>query len=111
MSFSVVILPQAESDFQRNFAYIAERSQPGAQAWVNAFRDVLSALERQASICAFAPESQRLHEPVRHILFKTRHGRQYRVLFVIRDDRVYLLHIRGPGQNLMLPDEVQFPED
>lgn len=111
MRFQVIILPRAREDLLRNDQYIAERSPSGAQSWRDAFQTAVDSLERNADLCPLAPESQRLKQPVRQISFKTRHGRPFRVLFVIRDDRVYLLHIRGPGQNLLLPDEVQLPDE
>jgi hypothetical protein len=44
-------------------------------------------------------------------MFKTRHGRTYRLLYVVRGDLIYLLHVRGPGQDLMGDDEVRLPDE
>ena len=34
----------------------------------------------------------------------------YRALFIIRDDVVHVIHLRGPGQDLMRSVDVQLPE-
>lgn len=59
--------------------------------------------------CSLAPENDDHEEEIRHILFKTRRGKTYRAIFIIRTDTVFVLHIRGPGQDLTEPDELRFP--
>ncbi len=41
------------------------------------------------------------------MFFRTRRGRRYRALFEIRENRVLILHVRGPRQNLVSPDELR----
>ncbi len=48
----------------------------------------------------FAPENPDHEEEIRQCLFKTRHGLQYRLLYLVREDTVYILHVRGAGQDL-----------
>jgi hypothetical protein len=33
------------------------------------------------------------------------------MLFLIRDDFVYVIHVRGPRQNLMEADKIQVPDE
>lgn len=40
-------------------------------------------------------------------MFKTRKGRKYRVLFTIQDQTAIILHVRGPGQDLLDPDDLR----
>jgi hypothetical protein len=40
------------------------------------------------------------------LLFKTRRGRYYRLVYVIAEDEVHVLRVRGPGQPDLLPDEI-----
>ena len=56
-----------------------------------------------------APEAAGASEEVRQLTFKTRKGLWYRLLFIVRDDKVFVLHVRGPGQDLMAQTEIQFP--
>ncbi len=39
-------------------------------------------------------------------MFKTRKGRVYRALFFLENGHVYLLRVRGPGQENVQPDEL-----
>ncbi len=49
-------------------------------------------------------------EDIHQCFFKTRHGLRYRILFVIREATIYAIHIRGPGQDLMSPEDVELPD-
>lgn len=48
-----------------------------------------------------APEDDFTEFEVRQFLFRTRHGRKYRVLFAVIEDEVCILHLRGAGQDLL----------
>ena len=50
-------------------------------------------------------------DEIRQRIFKTRRGLPYRILFVVRGDVIYLLHVRGPGQDLMAPEEMLGTDD
>jgi hypothetical protein len=41
------------------------------------------------------------------MLFGTRRGRTYRVLFVIRGDVVQILCVRGPGERPVKPEDIE----
>jgi len=45
-----------------------------------------------------APEAIDLDMNVRQVLFKTRQGRIYRVVFLLDADTASTLRVRGPGQ-------------
>ena len=111
MSFLVVTTATLEAEFQDQYIYISERSPSGAESWARAFRDALDQLSRIASSCPKAPEAMDHPEVIRQLLFKTRHGRRYRLLFVVRDETVYVIHIRGPRQNLMQAGEIELPDE
>ena len=111
MSFTVTILPQAEREFQEFYDWIAARSQDGAATWANAFLRALKSLESNPHGCSLAPESEDWPEEIRQLVFKTRRGNRYRALFVVRQSRVYVLHLRASGQNVMTADQIQGPDD
>lgn len=106
MIYRVDLLPHAERDLGRNYAWLAERSMAGADAWMRALRAKLESLERNPYQFGLAPEADTSNVEVRQFLFKTRRGRVYRGLFVIDGDEVKVLHIRGPGQRPLRPDEL-----
>ena len=47
---------------------------------------------------------------LRQSLFRTRRGRLYRLLFVIRGDVVHLAAVRGPGQEMVSADDLELSE-
>lgn len=110
MSFRVDLTSRAERDVDAILGWIHERSPQGAATWYRRWNEVLRSLLANAGSCPLAPENDDHDEEIRHIVFKTRRGRRYRALFVIRDSRVFVIHVRGPGQNVMSREEVRLPE-
>jgi plasmid stabilization system protein ParE len=106
MTYTVITLPQAEQEFEQRHAYIAKRSESGAASWANAFYTALKELESHPLATTLAPESADHPEEIRQLLFRTRRGRTYRALFIVRDQSVFVLHIRGPGQDIMRHNEI-----
>ena len=109
MKYTVITLPQSEREFGEQYAYIAERSRSGAESWAYTFYRALKKLESHADTYAAAPENEQHPEDIRQVVFKTRSGLSYRGLFTIRGNAVYLLHVRGPGQDVMSPEEIELP--
>ena len=107
MSFDVSLTDGAMSDIRGILQWIGSRSRTGAETWYRSWRNVLQAIRDRADQFGVAPESDDHPELIRHALFKTRRGRSYRALFIIRDRNVFVLHIRGPGQDLLRSDEIQ----
>lgn len=95
MSFTVVTLPEAEANFETIFAYIVDRSQRGAYAWANAFDDAFRKLAVNPSVYGLAPESSEVDLDVHQLVFKTRRGNPYRLLYTVRGDHVFVMAIRG----------------
>ena len=103
MKFKVVLTRQAERDVDGILNWLNERSPSGARRWFEALERALDWLEVHSSTCAKAPESDEFPIEIRQFLFKTRRGRPYRILFSIDDSEARVLHIRGPGQDLVRP--------
>lgn len=98
MTYLVELLEAAKTDYRRIYDYIAKRSAQGAERWDEAFEAALQRLARNPLEGSVAPESSRLTEEVRQVLFRTKHGLIYRAIYKIDDDHVVVLRIRGPGQ-------------
>ena len=109
MTYKIILQPGAADDVERIIDYLAERSSEGAVAWRTAWYDVLDRLRQLPESFPHAPESSYHDDDIRHALFKTRRGRTYRALFVIVFDTVHVIHVRGPGQDLVPPSELQLP--
>jgi len=101
VSIRVRLTDAAKDDVRAILTWIEQRSPAGAEAWYGAWMDALRTLGERAEALAEAPESDDHAEPVRQLLFKTKRGRRYRALFVVRGDAAFVLHVRGPGQDTL----------
>jgi plasmid stabilization system protein ParE len=110
MKFTVITLRAADRDCNRILEYIVARSKAGAQAWASAFDKALAYLEENADSCPLAAENEYVDFEVRESLFKTRRGLIYRILFTIRENQAIILHVRGPGQDLVASMEIRDPD-
>ena len=110
MIYAVNLTSTGNRDLEGCYAYIVKRSPRGAAAWANAFQEhVVTALATDPHSYELAPESGDHAVEIRQKLFRTRQGRNYRALFTIREKEVFVIHIRGPGQDLIPPDEISLP--
>jgi len=103
----VRVLTRAQQDVAACYAYIAERSPQGAASWFNRFTETRDRLAVDAEKRVIATESAYVDYEIREVLFKTRKGKPYRLLFTILDKEVLVLRIRGPGQDYV--PENEFP--
>jgi len=110
MMYRIETTSQAATDRNRCFDYIAKRSSDGALRWLEAYESAVESLQTHP-FRGFAPENVDHEEEIRQCLFKTRHGLTYRFLYTIRDRTIYILHVRGAGQDLLAPDDLHGPED
>ena len=110
MKFTVITLRAAERDFNGILEFLAARSKSGAEAWATAFDKALARPEESADSCPLAAENEFVDFELREILFKTRRGLIYRILFTIRENKVFILHIRGPGQDFVAAMEIRHPD-
>lgn len=108
MKFRVETTSQSERDFWTCYDYIYERNPDGALRWVDAFDEALQSLETDPHR-GLAPESEGHDEEIRQRIFKTRHGLPHRILFVVRGNVIHIIHVRGPGQDVMARDKVELP--
>lgn len=107
MRFRVVVLEPARRDADAIVDWIAERSSAGALKWRDAIAAALSRVADAPDGCGLAEEADEIiGYTSRQFVFKTRRGRSYRGDFVIVDDEVRVLRIRGPGHPLLSQDEL-----
>ena len=109
MSYTVIVLPEAEQDADRIYQWIAERSPAGARRWYEQFLAAIRGVASNPKTHGLAPESDRVEREIRQLFFRTRRGLRYRVLFTVTELTVYVLHVRGPGQRLLGPDDFRTP--
>ncbi len=106
MTLRLTIFPRAEQDAEKIVDWIGERSLRGANHWFSALQVAMREVLENPFRYALAPENELVNCDLRQFLFKTRQGNIYRGLFVIFDEEVRILRIRGPGQPPLSPDEI-----
>ncbi len=91
--------------------YISERSSQGAVAWLAELERAIRRLEARAETFSEALECEHFKIDVKQLLFKTRRGLVYRMVFTITEDEVRVLRVRGPGQAPIDPLETDLPTE
>ena len=89
---------------------IAERSAEGAERWLDALEKALDSVANSPESYSLAEEADAFpHHTIRQFFFRTRRGRTYRGLFTVVGKEVRVLRLRGPGQDLVAPEDVALP--
>jgi len=70
-----------------------------------AFEEACDRLKRETLDHALAPEADWIGRDIRQNLFKTPQGRYYRLLYVVVENEVRVIRVRGPGQPDLKADE------
>ncbi|WP_459556864.1 type II toxin-antitoxin system RelE/ParE family toxin [Lacunimicrobium album] len=102
MIYTVRLSPMAFKDFRKIVNWLIPRSQVGRKNWETAFYDLLSRLAQNADTNSEAEEEDRVQRGLKQAFFKTRHGKPYRVIYVIRpNNNVLILRPHSPGQRIL----------
>lgn len=104
---TVRILRRDQEDAAEIFAWISARSPNGAARWHEAFLQSAADLNSFPERFELAPESPFVGYDIRQRFFKTRRGRRYRLLYLIVDQEIRVLRVRGPGQPLVRPADFE----
>jgi len=110
MSHRVEITEPAKRDADAIYDWLYGRSPDGALRWWQVFLTTLEELKHNPIGYATAPESNVFDEPVLQLQFKTRRGRRYRAFFIVRNNVVYVLRVRGGGQDLISHADIEMPK-
>jgi plasmid stabilization system protein ParE len=100
MRYRVVITPAANGDLRRAFRYIRQHAPDAARAWLTGARERIQSLEQNPQRARLAPESSTFGEDIRELFHGRGNRGTYRILFVILEDSVFVLHVR---HGAMLP--------
>ncbi len=104
MNYRVVLTPTAKHNLRTIHAYIFKQAPQAADDWLDRAERAMDSLGRHPERCPLAPESRSFGKPIRQLLFGAGNRGTYRVLFVVIDRSVYVLHIRH-GSMLPLSSE------
>ena len=91
--YRVVVHPEAEIDIALSYQWGIENwGEERARAWVAKLRRIIfTCLTSLPLACPVAPESEELGLPIRQLTIE-----RYRVLFLVNQRTVTILHVRGP---------------
>ena len=91
--YRVVVHPEAENDIALSYRWgIKTWGEDQAKGWIIKLRRIMSTrLSTLPMACPVAPESEELGLPVRQLIIQ-----RYRILFVVDQHTVTILHVRGP---------------
>lgn len=87
--YRIDIKPTAENDLARRYAQIEKESPQNAVNWYLGLIEAIEKLDELAERCPIAPEDMDLQRGIRHLIVG-----DYRVLYVIEDETVSVLHVR-----------------
>jgi plasmid stabilization system protein ParE len=91
--YEVIILPSAEENISEAYEWIAERDEEAAVRWYNRLIELIPSLETFPERAPLAPESKYFNREIREI-FHGRRQHKCRILFTVREGKVYVLHVR-----------------
>ncbi|HTI49472.1 MAG TPA: type II toxin-antitoxin system RelE/ParE family toxin [Planctomycetaceae bacterium] len=92
MAYQIDVSPDAVTDIDAAFEYIARDSRVRAQKWLNGLQASIESLDRNPERCPLAPESAAFEVELRQLLFGNRRG-AYRILFTISRRTVQVVRI------------------
>ena len=105
MKRKVEITAPAEAEMEELYLWIREDSPERAAAWRQGLYKAAERLSTFPERFAVAAENDLVSEEIRQFFYKP-----CRMLYTVTEHTVYVLHIRGPGQNLLSSPDVRLPE-
>jgi plasmid stabilization system protein ParE len=103
MSYQIEILPQALSEIEDSFRWIADNiSATTAELWYEDLLEAVRSLESFPHRCTIAPEAQEFHQEIRQLWIGK--SRNYRALFIVEANQVFILHIRHSSRTFLKKD-------
>jgi plasmid stabilization system protein ParE len=104
MVYRVIITPDAKKNLRTASAYIRRDSPAAAERWLTRMRAAIRTLASNPERCPMAPEAATFDEPIRELPCGSGNRGTYRVVFVIIDKIVYVLHVRHGSMLPLAPD-------
>ena len=92
--WNVIVELPALHDIAEARLWLAEREPDTADRWFNSIYDTIGSLEILPERCPLAPESKSLNAEIREIFHGRRHHNKYRILFIVTESEVHVLHVR-----------------
>jgi plasmid stabilization system protein ParE len=105
MSYRVVIQPIAFQEIETSYRWICDNLSPEiANSWYYELQDTIATLQKFPNRCSLAPESKIIGREIRQVWVGKQ--RKYRVLFVVEEDIVAIIHVRHSHQSYLDEESV-----
>lgn len=105
MSYRVLLTPRATHNLRTIHAYIFKQAPRAADDWLDRAERAVDSLDHHPERCPLAPERLSFGKPIRELLIGAGNRGTYRLLFVVADQWVYLLHVRHGSRLPLSPPE------
>ena len=93
MSYRVLIQPTAFQEIEASYRWMCDNlSAEAANHWYYELQDAITSLQEFPKRCAAAPEAPMIGREIRQLWVGKQ--RKYRVVFVVEEDIVAVLHVR-----------------
>ncbi|MDJ0675398.1 MAG: type II toxin-antitoxin system RelE/ParE family toxin [Calothrix sp. MO_167.B42] len=100
MNYQVIIQSTAFQEIETSYRWMCDNlSAEVANSWYYELEDVIASLQKFPNRCTIAPEAATIGREIRQIWVGKQ--RKYRVLFVVEEDAVAILHVRHSRQSYL----------
>ena len=98
MKYEVTIQSEAFQEIESAYRWLCDNSMPDiANNWYNDLQTAIESLSTFPKRCPIAPEAEFFDREVRQ--FVVGKNQKYRILYIVQDDRVSILHVRHSRQS------------
>ncbi len=107
MNYRLRVQKTAWENASQIYHWLSQYSPEGADRWYAAFYETLNDLSIDPLRSGIASESEKIGSETRERFFKTKSGRNYRILYQIRQETVIVLCVRAPGQEPVTKSDLE----
>jgi plasmid stabilization system protein ParE len=100
MNYQVIIQPTAFQEIETAYRWMCDNLSPEvANSWYYELEDAIASLKKFPNRCTIAPEAKVIGGEVRQLWIGKQ--RKYRVLFVVEEDIIAIIHVRNSRQSYL----------
>jgi plasmid stabilization system protein ParE len=105
MTYKIALSRKARKQLERAYQWYVKESPANADGWYNGFIDALNSLTSNPRRFGRAPESPLFPVEIRQLLYGK--NRNWRALYTIRKDLVFVVSIRHAARRGITPDDLR----
>jgi plasmid stabilization system protein ParE len=100
MKYRIIVAPDAQRDLREVYRFFKRDAPLPTRNWIRGARKAIRALSRSPERCPLAPESVSFGKPIRELFYGSENRGSYRILFVVLDSTVCVLHVRHGSRDI-----------